>query len=153
MTNKLDKLADIKTALSEKGAMLVYDERFSIQSYYVQRADGQRVPCTKVADRLTYGAKAFVKFSHRDPLTRYYVVKDDAKFVIWCQAGLWCVATDEQMARREIVDATLETINADIAAKGFALTWCDVEPVAVFADYPDEEPAEVLAWIAQQPGR
>ncbi|MDX0262906.1 hypothetical protein GOC60_17130 [Sinorhizobium meliloti] len=77
-----------------------------------------------------------------------------AQFVIWCKAGLWCTAARENLARSEIVDASLETIEADIAAKGFCLTWCDVEPVAVFGGYPeDKEPDEVLAWLDQEPGK
>ena len=68
--------------------------------------------------------------------------------VIWSKFGLWRFATWEELPG--IVDATKEEIRADHEAKGFCLTWCDVEPVAVMLDYPeDKEPDDVLAWVNQ----
>jgi hypothetical protein len=70
------------------------------------------------------------------------------EYVIWSKFGLWRTASEAEL--RGIVDASATTVKADIASKGFCLTWCDVEPVAVLPSYPDEEPSEVLAWVLQE---
>jgi len=65
---KLTTLAQMRAALQEEGAVLVRHDSAMCRDFAVQRANGQRIPCTKVADRLTWGPKAAVKFSHRSPL-------------------------------------------------------------------------------------
>ena len=67
-------MKDIIAALTEENALLIFDERFSVQSYFILRANGQRIRCAKIADRLTWGANPRVRFSHRDALTRYYTL-------------------------------------------------------------------------------
>lgn len=75
MTKRLTTLAQIRTALAEDGAMLVFDERLLSRGYLVRHADGREVRCSKVADRLTWGKNAAVTFSHRTPLELYYTPK------------------------------------------------------------------------------
>ena len=73
---KYTTLTQIKSALAQPGAMLVFNERIMVQSYFVE-VEGRRTRCSKTADRLTYGKNKFVTFSHRTPLERFYVVTDD----------------------------------------------------------------------------
>lgn len=69
----LKKMKDIQAALAENGAMLIFDEHSGVQAYFVQKPNGQRIRCAAVADRLTWGGpNAKVRFSHREPLVRYY---------------------------------------------------------------------------------
>ena len=71
---KLNTLSAIQAELTAPGAMLMKDTRVSIDAYYVLHADGRRVRCNAVADRLTYASrKDGVKFSHRTPLELFYV--------------------------------------------------------------------------------
>lgn len=70
--NKLTTLAQIRAALAEEGACLVKHDSAYNRDYAVQRACGQRIPCTKVADRLTYGPRQEVTFHHRTTLLITY---------------------------------------------------------------------------------
>jgi hypothetical protein len=78
MNKTLKTLAEIKAALSQPGAQLVFDERCMVQSYFVEVA-GCRTRCSQTADRLTWSKNAFVRFSHRTNLERFYVVASDRK--------------------------------------------------------------------------
>jgi hypothetical protein len=70
------------------------------------------------------------------------------EFVIWSKFGLWRSVTEAELSN--VVDAEPAEVLRDVDSKGFCLTWCDVEPVAVLPEYPEgEEPAEVLAWFEQ----
>ena len=72
--NTLKTLEQIKAALNEDGAMLVYDARIQVQSYYVQSKNGVRTRCSKLADRLTYAKNAVVKVTRRIALARIEAV-------------------------------------------------------------------------------
>ena len=73
-----------------------------------------------------------------------------SQVAIWSKFGLYRMASRAELS--SIVDASLEEITADLETKGFCLTFCDVEPVAILRDYPaDKEPDEVLAWVNQAP--
>lgn len=76
-------------------------------------------------------------------------LSEDREFTIWSCHGLWRTALESELANGKVVKAALQEIEADLEQKGYCLTWCDVEPVAVFPWYPDQEPAEVLAWVNQ----
>ena len=73
---KLTNLAAIREALATPGARLVRNARFNPSTkFWVQFADGRRVPCSGVADRLTYGTakrSPAVKFIERTDLELYY---------------------------------------------------------------------------------
>jgi hypothetical protein len=71
------------------------------------------------------------------------------EFVIWSKFGLWRTVTEQELQTGGVVEAAWEDMEADLDGRGFALTFCDVEPVAVLPGYPDEEPVEVLAWFAE----
>lgn len=106
--NKLTTLAQIRAALAEKGATLIHHDSALSHDWAVQRFNGQRIPCTQVADRLTYGKNPAVKFSHRTPLLLTYkpieaALKDEALERLMEQN-----ATDD--------DATNERLEARIAA-------------------------------------
>jgi hypothetical protein len=75
MTKKLTTLAQMRAALAENGAVLVFDEHMLSRGYLVRHADGREVRCSQVADRLTWGKNAAVTFSHRTPLELYYTPK------------------------------------------------------------------------------
>jgi hypothetical protein len=70
--NKLTTLAQIRAALAEEGATLNRHDSAFNRDWFVQRFNGQRIACTAVADRLTWGGKPSVKFSHRTPLLITY---------------------------------------------------------------------------------
>lgn len=68
---KLTTLAAIREALKAEGARLVKDDRcLAPHPFYVEVA-GIRTPCTKVADRLTYGPNKLA-FQGRTTLELYY---------------------------------------------------------------------------------
>lgn len=71
------------------------------------------------------------------------------EFVLWSKFGLWRTVTEQELRAGTVCSTAWEDMEADLDGRGFALTFCDVEPVAIFASYPDEEPAEVLAWFAE----
>lgn len=88
-----------------------------------------------------------------DPKYRYCFIPaelvDIEGITIWSKFGLWRAAGWDELPG--ITDASIDTIRADLKSKGFCLTWCDVEPVAILPEYPaDKEPDEVLAWVNQE---
>ncbi len=67
---------------------------------------------------------------------------------IWSKFGLWRETRLSELPG--IVDASPATVEKDFASKGYCLTWCDVEPVAILRDYPAcKVPDKVLAWVSQ----
>lgn len=70
--NKLTTIAAVREALKTEGARLVQCESFASPfKFYVEEANGVRTPCTKVADRLTYGPKKLA-FQGRTTLELFY---------------------------------------------------------------------------------
>jgi hypothetical protein len=69
--NKLTTLAAIRTALTQPGAKLVQDARFTKAHPFYVDVDGTRTPCTAVAERLTYGPKKLT-FIGRSALELYF---------------------------------------------------------------------------------
>ena len=78
MSKILKTLTEIKESLSRPGAVLVFDERIMVQSYFVE-CEGIRIRCSKTADRLTYGKNKCVNFSHRTSLERFYTPIADSR--------------------------------------------------------------------------
>lgn len=68
------------------------------------------------------------------------------EFVIWSKFGLWRTVTEEELPH--VVEAAEHAVY-EVDNVGFFLTRCDVEPVVLFAQYPDELPAEALEWLDQ----
>lgn len=80
MTKPIATLSEIKKILAEPGATLVRNQRHNAYpAFWVERANGQRIACGKVADRLTWGGpKSRVVFDRRGSLEIFYTPRTNA---------------------------------------------------------------------------
>jgi hypothetical protein len=71
--------------------------------------------------------------------------------ILWSKFGLYREITRDEIAAGTICTMSLADVDASLAANGYALTYCDVEPVAILLEYPtDAEPEAVLKWLADE---
>lgn len=72
-------------------------------------------------------------------------------FVLWSAHGMHDTFKGAELAG--VVDMPLADVVTEIAANGYALTWCDVFPVAVLDSAPEGNAVEaVQAWVCQPEG-
>lgn len=71
--NKLTTLAQMKAALAEDSATLIKNDTYRNNSWEIRRFNGQRIRCSRLAEKLTFGPHQAVRFSHRTATGLTYV--------------------------------------------------------------------------------